>query len=158
MLIILLICIPIIGVSSIPFFIISVMASTQASFFFMAKVVLLILVAFVCIFPLVWGYISYYSYTFALSADELIIKKGFIIGKPSHIPFKHMTNITIVRRHIMELIGLYEVQIMLHGSEEDKPTITIAGLSVSEAQMIRNAYLESTTPKEWGREHGRIQL
>ncbi len=92
----------------------------------------------------VFGWIKWRMFTYAIGAGEVTIASGLIQKSRRSIPFDRIQDVSIERKPLARLFGLSRVRIETGGGEADEAALD--SVSLAEAQRLRAVLLDRTAP------------
>ena len=84
--------------------------------------------------------IGYFYFTFHISGNQLLIKKGLFQKKQIHIPLERIQSVHIERTLLHQLLNISRLKIDTAGS--DKTEATIDAISARKAEVFKNFLLQ----------------
>lgn len=142
MLISLLISIPIGLIILTPMYFISTYIGYTDFVLTIIQVCMIFIIVYFTLFPLLWGYLGYFRSRIKADTHGIYFERGVLLHQKTAIPYNNIQSIAVVKSNIMEILGLCSIQID-HIINSQKRPLIISGLSVYQAQYMRNTYLEN---------------
>lgn len=123
--------------------------SVGGGFFAFILVILMIAILFVV------SYLSYYFYSYELTAGSFSKEFGIIVRRSTNIPYERIQNVDIVRGLISRLLGLSDINIQTAGgsayglkSEGRLPAVTKQTALQIQAELLNRARGSHTTNQQ----------
>lgn len=93
--------------------------------------------AVVGVLSLVWTWINWRRFTYAVTPHELVIERGILSRTRRSIPLERIQDVGIERGPLSRLFGLAEVRVETGGGEKDEAVLD--SVSLAEADRLRGA-------------------
>lgn len=104
------------------------------------------------ILPIPFAHLSYENFKYEVQKDRVYIEKGTIWKSYISIPFDRVQNVDIYRGPLARMLELSDLHIQTAGASA-RQTLTegrIPGISVEEANQLRNQILSRISDKKQG--------
>lgn len=144
-----LLIIPLSFAFAVPAAIYSLTTSNQGTLVFLAQNFVKFYVALVIVIPFIWSFLTYYSFRYSVKRRKIEIKKGILLKQRILIPLSRVQSIKIMQGPMMQFLNLADVHIhTTYSSRSHKREGHIPGVTLAEAQRIRDYYLRTSSKNE----------
>lgn len=100
--------------------------------------------------PLPFAHLIYESYRYELQGDRVYIERGVIWKKYVSIPYERVQNVDIIRGPLARMLELSDLQIQTAGATHLLVEGRIPGISVEEANTLKEQILSNVSGKKQG--------
>lgn len=100
--------------------------------------------------PLPFAHLIYESYRYELQKDRVYIERGVIWKKYVSIPYERVQNVDILRGPLARMLELSDLQIQTAGATHLLVEGRIPGISVEEANTLKEQILSKVSGKKQG--------